>query len=178
MAEAVRTHDPLGPVIGDLRDSLITECRNEGENCLYTSVSFLIWLRFLKVIRAALWVMGGIASIVSASHIFTGNSDSKVLIGLLALGGVVMPGIVRAARLDKAIHDYSESASRFTNLRAEFRRLAEVWSHKPLADFEAEARKCFKAMNDARKPSLTPPEFCFRLASRKISRGHYSNEDA
>ena len=176
MAETVRINDTARPNVGDLKEALIAECRNEGENCLYTSASFLIWLRYLKVTRAVLWVAGGAASIASASHIFMGSSDFKVTVGLLALGGVLMPGIVRAAQLDKAIQDYSESAARFTNLRAEFRRLAEVWSKNSLTEFEAEARKSFKSMNEARKPSLTPPEICFWLARRKIERGHYKNE--
>jgi len=39
-----------------------------------------------------------------------------------------------------------------------------VWSNKPARDFEDDARKLFKAMNDARKPSLTPPDLRFGLA--------------
>jgi hypothetical protein len=49
-----------------------------------------------------------------------------------------------------------------------------VWSNKAQTDFEDEARKLFKAMNDARKPSLTPPDLFFKLAQRKIRAGHYN----
>jgi hypothetical protein len=31
-------------------------------------------------------------------------------------------------------------------------------------------------MNEARKPSLTPPEWCFRWAQKKIKRGDYDND--
>lgn len=47
-----------------------------------------------------------------------------------------------------------------------------------IADFEDEARKLFKAKNDARKPSLTPPDFCFKLAQKKIKAGHYDHDTA
>jgi hypothetical protein len=45
---------------------------------------------------------------------------------------------------------------------------------KPVAEFEVETRRLFKVMAEARKPSLTPPEFVFWMAQRKIRKGHYS----
>ena len=94
-----------------------------------------------------------------------------------ALGAVLLPGIGRAVRIDSAIRDYASAAAAFKNLQGEFRRAAHVWSLKPYPEFEAEARKLFRAMNDARKPSLTPPEFCFRLARWKIKRGHFEYDE-
>ncbi len=43
-------------------------------------------------------------------------------------------------------------------------------------EFEAEARKLFRAMNEVRKPSLTPPEFFFKFARRKIKAGDYQHD--
>lgn len=87
-----------------------------------------------------------------------------------------MPAIGRAVRLDELIADYTHSAGIFKNLQAEFRRAEQVWSLKNEDEFEAEARRNFKAMNDARKASRTPPEFCFKLAQAKIKRGDYSHD--
>ena len=93
-----------------------------------------------------------------------------------ALLGVALPALGRAVRLDELIADYTRSAGVFKNLQSEFRRAEKVWSLKSEGEFEVEARRIFKAMNDARKASRTPPEFCFKLAQAKIARGDYSHD--
>ena len=156
------------------KDALIKECQDEEENCLYTSTTFYIWLRWLNGLRAAMWAAGAIGSVLAASHILKGAAEHRIALAAAALAGVLMPALVKALRLDAAIRDYAKAAARFKNLQGEFRRLACVWSSKEPAAFESEARKTFAAMNEARKPSLTPPEICFRLARRKIKKGHYT----
>jgi hypothetical protein len=158
--------------------ALIAECEREEESCLYTSTSFYIWLRTLKMIRAALWVFGAVGSIVSANSILRGQQGYPIILASLAVAGVLMPGLIKAVQLDTAIRDYAGAAAGFKNLQGEFRRLAKVWSNKPFPEFEAEARRAIKAMNDARKLSLTPPEWCFRLTQRKIKRGDYEKDEA
>lgn len=157
--------------------ALIAECEREEESCLYTSTSFYIWLRTLKVIRTALWVSGAIGSIVSANSILRGQQGYPIILASFAIAGVLMPGLSKAGQLDTTIRDYSAAAASFKNLQGEFRRLAKVWSNKPFPEFEAEARRAIKAMNDARKPSLTPPEWCFRRAQQKIKRGDYEKDE-
>jgi hypothetical protein len=159
-----------------MKEELTNECAREEENALWTSTSFYIWLRYLKIVRAVLWAMGGICSALAASHIVRGDSDMRILMAAAALAGTILPGIIRALRLDSTIRDYADAASKFKNLHGEFRRARLVWSTKPNDEFETETRKLFKAMNDARKPSLTPPEFCFWLAGRKIKAGHYDHD--
>jgi hypothetical protein len=153
---------------------LVEECRNEEENCLYTSTSFYIWLRWLKGFRAALWVGAAVGSGLAASYILRGDLAFRVTMAFAALAGVLLPAVGRALHLDATIQDYTVAAGRFKNLQAEFRRAAQVWSLKPFPQFEDETRRLFKAMAEARKPSLTPPEIIFRLARRKIRKGHYS----
>ncbi len=176
MAKDIRNDDPADCKLIAMKSALIDECAREEENALYTSTSFFIWLRFLKAIRAAIWVGGAIGSVVAASHILQGDGGAKLIMAAFALAGVLLPGIVKALKLDAAIRNYSEAAAKFKNLQGEFRRARLVWSNKPPGDFEDEARKLFKAMNDARKPSLTPPDFCFRLAQKKIKCGHYDHD--
>ena len=159
-----------------MRDALISECAKEEENALYTSTNFFIWLRVLKGLRAALWVGGVAGSILAASHIVRGADDGKIFMAAFALAGVLLPGIGKAIKIDSAIRDFAEGATKFKNLQGEFRRARLVRSHKAVTDFEEEARKLFKAMNDARKPSLTPPEWCFKIAQRKIKAGHYDHD--
>jgi hypothetical protein len=153
---------------------LIGECRREEENCLYTSTFFFIWLRWLKAFRAALWAGAAVGSGLAASHILRGDPAFRVTMAFAALAGVLLPAVGRALHLDTSIQDYTIAAARFKNLQGEFRRAAQVWSLKPFAQFDDEARRLFKAMAEARKPSLTPPEIIFWMARRKIRKGHYS----
>lgn len=177
MAENLRHDDPHDSGLNAARAELITECKREEENCLYTSTSFFIWLRTLKITRAVLWAGGAIGSIVSASSILGGGQRWPILMAGFALAGVLMPGLIKAVRLDSAIKNYARAAATFKNLQGEFRRAAKVWSNKSFPEFEAEARNTIKAMNEARKPSLTPPEWCFRLAQKKVKRGDYNFEN-
>jgi hypothetical protein len=159
-----------------INTALIAECAREEESALYTSTTFYIWLRFLRFVRASLWVTGAICSIVAASHILRGDPDMKLIMALAALGGALFPVINKALKLDAAIRDYTEAAGKFKNLQGDLRRAKSVWSLKPDAEFEAEARKLFKTMNETRKPSLTPPEVVFWFARRKIKSGDYTHD--
>jgi hypothetical protein len=176
VAEDLRQYDPSGSLTST-RDALIAECRDEEESCLYTSTTFLIWLRWLKTARSLLWAGGAIGSLLAASQILKGSDEHRLLVAAAALAGVLLPGLVKALRLDAAIRGYTRAAGQFKNLQGEFRRLAAVWSRKELPEFEQQARRAFVAMNEARKPSLTPPEICFRLARRKIKKGHYAPDN-
>ncbi len=177
MAKDLRHDDSNEDRLNEVCAALVRECEREEENCLYTSTSFLIWVRCLRYVRAALWFCAAAASAVAASHILRGDPSYRILIAAAALGAVILPGIGRAVRIDAAIRDYAAAAAAFKNLQSEFRRAAQVWSLKPYPEFESEARKLFRLMNEARKPSLTPPEFCFRLARWKIRRGHYEHDE-
>jgi hypothetical protein len=176
VAEDLR-HDDTADGLRTAHAALIAECEREEESCLYTSTSFYIWLRTLKAIRAACWVAGAIGSIVSANSILRGQQRYPIILAGFAIAGVLMPGLIKAVQLDTTIRDYAAAAASFKNLQGEFRRLATVWSNKPFPEFETEARRAIKAMNDARKPSLTPPEWCFRRAQRKIKRGDYEGDE-
>ena len=177
MAENLRHDDPVSDGLNTARTALIAECEREEENCLYTSTTFFIWLRALKITRASLWFMGAAGSVLSAKSILGGDQKYPVVMAGLALAGVLLPGLIKAVRLDSAIKNYAGAAAQFKNLQGEFRRTAKVWSNKSFPEFEAEARKSIKAMNEARKPSLTPPEWCFRRAQKKVKRGNYAKDE-
>ncbi len=173
MAKDFRNDDSPDCQLSAAKSPLVAECAREEENALYTSTSFFIWLRWLKTFRAVLWVGAAGGSVLAASHILRGDPTFRITMAAAALAGVLLPAVGRALHIDAIIHDYVIAAARFKNLQGEFRRAAQVWSHKPFSEFEEEARRLFKAMNEARKPSLTPPSPCFWLARRKIKKGHY-----
>ena len=177
MAKNFRHDDSNEDQLNEARAALVRECEREEENCLYTSTSFFIWVRCLRYMRGVLWIGAVAASAVAASHILRGDPSYRILMAAAALGAVILPGIGRALRIDAAIRDYAAAAAAFKNLQSEFRRAAQVWSLKPYPEFESEAHKLFLLMNEARKPSLTPPELCFRLARWKVRRGHYEYDE-
>jgi hypothetical protein len=178
VAEDIRNGNTSPSAVDTIREALIVECRTEEQNCLFTSTSFFIWLRWLKTIRALFWAVGSIGSVLAASQIVKGSPDQyKVLIAGAALAGVVFPALIRTLRLDTAIRDYTSNAAKFKNLQVDFRRLSQIWSNKELREFEREARNAFVALAAVRQASLTPPEVCFRLARWKIKRGHYSPDE-
>ena len=172
MAKNLRDDDPGNCNVITAR--LIAECRREEENCLYTSTAFFIWLRWLKAFRTVLWVGAAVGSGLAASHILRGDPAYRVTMALAALAGILLPAVGRALHLDATIQDYKLAAARIKNLQGEFRRAAQVWALKPFSQFDHQGERLFKAMAEARKPSLTPPEIIFRLARRKIKKGHYS----
>jgi hypothetical protein len=175
VAEDIRNGNSDHSVVEARRQALISECQGEEENCLYTSTTFFIWLRWIKFFRGFLWAVGAIGSVVAASHILKDNSDQyRILIAGAALAGVVCPALIRTLHLDTSITDYASAAAQFKNLQAEFRRLSQIWSLKDYEDFERDAEKAFAALSEVRQRSLTPPEICFLLARKKVRKGHYT----
>jgi len=164
MAEDIRE---CGSGNGDLKaahKALVQECREQSRNTLYTSTSFFIWLRWLKIIRAILWIAAAAAGAAAASTVLSQYENLELLIAALALLAVILPGVVKAVKLDETIDAYSDAAAKLKNVEGDLRRAAEVWSHKPWDEFEKEARAALASLDRAREPSLTPPEWCFKAA--------------
>ncbi len=173
MAEDIRPDDPGDSGLSNVHAALKLECAQQARNALYTSTTFFIWLRLLKWFRGGLWISAAIASTAAASTVLTKQPGLEILIAMLALLGVILPGIVKAMKLDETIEAYEAAAAAFKKAEGDLRRAAEGWGHKPYEEFEPEARAALVALEDARKPSLTPPEWCFRRAQRKVQSGDY-----
>jgi hypothetical protein len=177
MAEDIRNDDSAQDIAANyIKAELVAECAREEESALYTSTIFYIWLRVLRWVRGILWFVAVVASGLAASHILRGDSGMKVFMALAALAGSLVPGIIRALKIDTDIRTYAEAAGKLKALQGEFRRARLVWSKKDFDTFEDEARKLFKQMNEVRKLSLTPPDLCYKLARRKIKAGHYTHD--
>lgn len=174
MAENFRDGDPATGDIENARKALVQECAQQARNTLYTSTSFFIWLRVLKRVRGFLWILAALCSIAAASSILLELiSEHRVIIAGITLLGVLLPGIIKAVKLDDTITAYEKSAARLKNAEGALRRSANIWSHKSFSDFEAEARAALQELDDARMPSLTPPEWCFKKAQNKVQSGDY-----
>ncbi len=153
--------------------NLYDECKRLEESCLYTSTSFFIWLRVLRTLKllmvAASLVLGALASFKLLT-----DSGHTALVAVFALLAGLLPTIQEAIGLDGAIKETKELSGEFKNLQDLFRRAAGVSAHKPFAEFESDVNALTTRLEKARAASITPPEFIFWLARRKVRTGHYT----
>ena len=177
MAEDIRNSDLRNGDLTAAHEALVKECREQARNTLYTSTSFFIWLRILKIVRAALWVLAAASGAAAASTVLSSREDMELVIAGLALLAVILPGATKALNLDDAIKVYSEKAGAFKNAEGALRRAANVWSNKPYDEFEKEAKSALSQLDGARSGSLTPPEWCFKAAQRKVKSGDYDPDE-
>ena len=173
MAKDIRNGDPRSGDLTAARAALVKECREQARNALYASTSFFIWLRTLKIARAVLWVLAVASGAVAASTALSSRENLEVAIAGFALLAVILPGTIKALHLDDVIEAYSAKAGEFKNAEGALRRAANVWSNKAYKEFEQAARAALAQLDGARAGSLTPPEWCFRAAQRKVRTGDY-----
>jgi hypothetical protein len=152
--------------------ALIDECKRCEEGCGYTAPTFYIWLRILRLVRALLSAVAVVCAVLAARKALL--HEYELTMAIFALVAAALPPLQRALGLDAAIDLYAKLSSEFTNLEGSFRRAAAITSQKPFDEFEAETAPLFARLDKARSPSVTPPEFCFRLARRKKQKGHYT----
>jgi len=101
---------------------------------------------------------------------------SPMWAAVFTLLATVIPPAYRASRTDAAIDDYTLLAGEFTNLRDRFRQAALISSAKNFPEFEADTKPLIARMDKARARTLTPPEWCFKLARWKIEKGDYDHD--
>jgi len=159
--------------VAALRASLIKECGEQAGNSVYTSTTFYIYLRRLRFCQGALWVLAVLASTVAASSVVGDLGIPPVVVAGMTLAGVLLPGVIKALKLDDQIQAYSEQAGQFKNAEGALRRAADVWSNKDIEAFEQEARSALQLLDETRLKSLTPPEWVFKKAQKKVKKGDY-----
>lgn len=173
MAENTGEHGSGRGNVDELRVALTRQCATESRNTLYTSTSFFIWLRSLRFFRGSIWVSAVVCSTVAASSAIKDFGLPPLIVAGLTLAGVLLPGVVKALKIDEAIEQYSARAAMFKNAEAALQRAAQVWSNKDIEDFEREARTALGLLDEARSVSLTPPEWAFKMAQAKVKSGDY-----
>lgn len=173
MAKDIRIGDPNRSELNGAHKALQTECSEQSRNALYTSTSFYIWLRCLKLIRTGVWILAVVASGAAASTAISKLEGLESLVAGLALLGVILPGTIKATKLEETISQYEKAAAKFKHAENSLRRAADVWSNKAYAEFEVEAKRALAELDSARKSSLTPPEWCFKSAQKKVQSGDY-----
>lgn len=157
------------------RVELILECKRESENCLYTSTSLFIWLRWLRGLRLIFLVLPLLLGSLAGWNVLTASKSDPVstFVAICAFVAGLLPSIHAALGLDESIGECARLAGEFKNLQDRFRQAALVSSKKPIDAFESEFHSLMQRLEEARRESITPPEWCFRCAQKKVKTKDY-----
>lgn len=156
--------------------ALALECQRLSESCLYTSASFFIYLRALRWIRIAFVVAPLICGALATWKVIDGahSIGARWFTGVCSLLAGLLPAIYSALKFDDRLAEAIHLSCEFKNLQDRFRQAALVSALKPFASFEEDVKPLVKRLEDARRPSLTPPEFFFRRAQAKVKSNDYT----
>lgn len=173
MAEDIRPSDSDERLAAGRKQAIIDECLRQEESCLYTSTTLYIWLRRVRLQKqifvAAPIIIGGVASI-SVLKNWIPDWSVAVLASLASL----FPAVYDALKIETSVAEISRSASEFKSLQDRFRRVAKITVLTDVNLAEQSLSELTDRMDIARSMSITPPEWAFEDARRKIGRGHYS----
>lgn len=158
----------------ELAFALKKQCAEQRERCLYSSTTLLVWLRVLRKVRIALVVLPIVFGAVAGWDLLSGDSAYATLTAILALMAGLVPAVYAALKLDEHLPTAARLAGEYKNLEILFADLERVGPLKPFTDFEAEYKSARERLEAANGESYTAPEWCFRVAQKKIKSGHYS----
>ncbi|MGO9120695.1 MAG: hypothetical protein ACLQPD_24165 [Desulfomonilaceae bacterium] len=155
---------------------LALECQRLSESCLYTSTSFFIWLRVLRTMRVIFVVVPLVLGSLAGWKLLVGTELAwvKVATAICAFLAGLFPLVHAAVKLDRHITQSGKLAGEFKNLQDRFRQAALVSSKKSFSEFSQDVKPLIERLEKARSYSVTPPEWCFRRAKRKIKFGDYT----
>jgi hypothetical protein len=173
MAEDIRSENSDPRLIEQRRAAVIAECRRQEESCLYTSTTLYIWLRRVRlqkqVFVAAPIVLGGIAGIALLK-----NALPDWLMASLAFLASLFPALADGLKIETGVDEIARLAAEFKALQDRFRRTASINALLDVDVSEDSLSELMERMDVARSSSITPPEWAFKEAQRKIDAGHYS----
>lgn len=172
MAEDIRGSNPGPRPVDDRRRAIIAECRRQEESCLYTSTTLYIWLRRVRRQKqffvAAPIVIGGFAGLSILQ-----DWGLDWVMAVLAIIASLFPALADALKFETSVDEISRLAAEFKALQDRFRRTATITALGDLQAAEDALAELMDRMDIARSSSITPPEWAFEEAQRKITEGHY-----
>jgi len=156
------------------KDNLIKECLRQYDNCRYSSASLFIWKKYARVWRGAFLIFPIIFGGIASSQLLTAAGPKGKLIGAFCgLIAGMFPSISKSLNLDVHVESIQQAASEFTNLRDRFRRSATVTSFSEFEKFNTEVESLMDRLDSVRISAPPSPEWCFRMAQKKIGKGDY-----
>ena len=172
MAEDIRVSDSGPRLIESRRQAIIAECARQEESCLYTSSTLYIWLRRVrlqkKIFVAAPIIIGGLAGLSVIQEWFP-----DWVVAILAFTASLFPALADGLEFETSANELSRRAAEFKALQDRFRRLATITALNDVDAAEETLNDLMDRMDVARSSSITPPEWAFESARRKIEAGHY-----
>lgn len=160
-------------VMEQRRTAIIAECRRQEESCLYTSTTLYIWLRKVRLQKRifviAPIIIGGIAGLSVLQSVL-----EPWVIAVLAFIASLFPALADALKIQTSVEEIAKSAADFKSLQDRFRRVATITALSDMDGAEATLGELMDRMDVARSTSITPPEWAFEEAQKKIEAGHYA----
>jgi hypothetical protein len=173
MAEDIRPADSDLRLIEQRRAAIIAECRRQEESCLYTSTTLYIWLRRVRLHKqifvGAPIIIGGGAGIALLKAALP-----DWIMALMAFFASLFPALADGLKIETSVDEITRLAADFKALQDRFRRAATITALTDVNTAEQTLAELMDRMDVARSTSITPPEWAFEEARRKIDAGHYS----
>jgi hypothetical protein len=172
MAEDFWRADSDSRLIEQRRTAIIAECRRQEESCLFTSTTLYIWLRRVRLHRqlfvAAPIILGGIAGIAVLK-----DALPDWVMAVLAFFASLFPALADGLKIETRVDEITRLAADFKALQDRFRRAATITALSDVDMAEQTLAELMDRMDVARSTSITPPEWAFEEAQRKIKAGDY-----
>ncbi|WP_441278592.1 SLATT domain-containing protein [Tardiphaga sp. 172_B4_N1_3] len=174
MAEDIRDANSSSRELDAARQqSIIDECLRQEESCLYTSVTLHIWLRRVRRQKQFFAItpvlLGGFAGLSLLK-----NLTPEWFVALLAFVSGLLPALSDALSIQTSVDETTRLAAEYKSLQDRFRRVARITASQDVNQAEKFLSDLMDRMDVARSTSITPPEWAFIEARKKIAAGHYS----
>jgi len=153
------------------------QCSEHRIRCLYTSVSLLIWLKTLRLLRVVLIIAPIIFGAFAAWDLLTVSHHLSWLTSLCSLLAGIVPAIYTALEMDKHIPTAQKLAGEYKNLEIIFSDLEKIGVTMPLGEYKLKFDNSKIRLENANAHSYSAPEWCFKKAQEKINSGDYSFDE-
>ena len=158
--------------MSSIKEQLVKESRRQEESCLYTSTTLYVWLKRARWYNRAFIALPIIFGGISTLSVLQDESYVWVTAIFALLAGII-PAVYEALDFKVNVDEISSLAAEFKNLQDRFRQAAEIESLKEEGCFNDHVEMLLQRLEIARGRSITPPEWCFKEARKKIKAGHY-----
>ena len=162
--------------MNDKKHEITEECHRQAENCLYTATSLYLWLRILRIAKTGFIVAPLVLGGLGAWQLLTTNDVATVRVfsSVCAFLAGIIPMVYAALKLDDSLDAVARAATAFKVRQDEFRQAALIHSHDSIEEYQTHFDLVMTKMNEARAIAVTPPEWVFKSAQKKVKSGDYS----
>lgn len=173
MAKDIRSSNPDPREVDERKRSEIAiEALRQSESCLYTSTAIYIWLRRVRWQHKAV-ILIPIALTALAGFSYLKEWAPAWTVALMAFLSTLIPSIAEALEIQTHVDELKKASAEYKALQDRFRKLAKVTVLGEVSHAEAELGALMDRMDVVRANSITPPEYYYKEAQKKIEHGDY-----